>query len=463
MASRQTAETAFEAAQGEIERLRRAKAVTELDLSGEFYPELDRIPPEVAGIEGLTALYLNDTKVSDLSPLRDLTTLRTLRLNQTAVKDLSPLRDLTALQDLWLDETAVSDLSPLSGLTALKELRLTQTDVNDISPLYNLTSLQTLLLIQTAVSDLSPLRDLTALQTLMLALTAVSDLSPLCNLTALQKLGFEMTAVRDLQPISALAFPASTSRLIRLSFFDTPATAQDPELRALSHIEDPEERARKTLAYLRTLPPWQGPLPWPPDRLDTSAPHEPSRQGETFPPAIPLPAGLRRITLAEARHILVSDRPQLRARCQHVVAELDDALAMQAVRIPNEPDQLAAHTAITNSLTLAKAALMGLHEALPDDDLDRPVTEAEVAALRAAFDALLGKLKQAAAYVDRADHTPTYGGLLRMGCATGVASVLCLFPGVAMMAAIPAVYTMFYGGPAAIKALGEIGKKAGGA
>lgn len=439
MVGETAAEKAYEAALREIERVK-AEGGTELFLSGEGFADLNRIPPEVAGIVGLVILNLNGTKVSDLSPLRDLTELRTLWLNDTAVSDLSPLRYLTALDDLSLDWTAVSDLSPLRDLTALWDLSLNQTAVSDLSPLCDLTELASISLYQTAVNDLSPLRDLTALESLSL----------------------DETAVSDLRPIGILSF-AAPHRWDGLSFADTPATAHDPELHRLSQIEDYVQRTRETLAYLKTLPPWPAPLPWLPDASSHPAPRVPSRQGEPLPPAIPLPAGLRRITLAEARHILVSDRPQLRARCQHVVAELDDALAIQALRIPNEPDQLAAHTAITNSLTLAKAALMGLHDALPKDDLDRPVTEAEVAALRAAFDALLGKLKSAAAYVDRTDHTPTYGGLLRLGCATGVASVLCLFPGVAMMAAIPAVYTMFYGGPAAIKALGEIGKKAGGA
>ena len=50
--------------------------------------------------------------------------------------------------------------------------------------------------------------------------------------------------------------------------------------------------------------------------------------------------------------------------------------------------------------------------------------------MRAAFDAAIEKLKTVAAHVDRKDHTPTFGGLQKLGTATGVASVLAMVPGV---------------------------------
>lgn len=121
MVGETAAEKAYQAALREIERVR-AEGGTVLELLGKAYAALDRIPPEVTGIEGLVDLDLTSTRISDLSPLRDLTTLRDLRLERTAVSDLSPLRNLTELHILRLWQTAVRDLSPLRDLTTLRDL-----------------------------------------------------------------------------------------------------------------------------------------------------------------------------------------------------------------------------------------------------------------------------------------------------------------------------------------------------
>ena len=45
---------------------------------------------------------------------------------------------------LWLDDTEVSDLSPLIGMESLSQLRLARTEVSDLSPLAGLTRLRSL-------------------------------------------------------------------------------------------------------------------------------------------------------------------------------------------------------------------------------------------------------------------------------------------------------------------------------
>lgn len=140
-----------------------------------------------------------------------------LNLNWTKVRDLSPIRDLTGLQSLWLDQTGVSDLSPIRDLTGLKVLLLTQT----------------------GVSDLSPIRDLAGLQSVWFSQTGVIDIRHLINM---DKLGDG--------PLGGLWFDG------------TPAVQYDRELARLAEIDDHTQRAKKTIAYLKTLPPWPKPLPW---------------------------------------------------------------------------------------------------------------------------------------------------------------------------------------------------------
>jgi len=58
-----------------------------------------------------------------------------------------------------------------------------------------------------------------------------------------------------------------------LTFKNTPATARDGRLAELSEIEDDYERTRKTLEYLRSLPPW--PEPYTPEYTPDGSPPQP--------------------------------------------------------------------------------------------------------------------------------------------------------------------------------------------
>ena len=54
-------------------------------------------------------VFLEDTQVSDLSPLAELKSLRFIDLRNTQVSNLSPLVELKSLELLWLRNTPVSE------------------------------------------------------------------------------------------------------------------------------------------------------------------------------------------------------------------------------------------------------------------------------------------------------------------------------------------------------------------
>jgi hypothetical protein len=145
--------------------------INELNLSGSQISELE----PVRGLTSLQVLYLSGTRVSDLEPIRGLTSLRGLYLDHTQVRDLEPIKGLTSLQVLYLSGTQVSDLEPIRGLTSLQELYLNSTRVSDLEPIRGLTSLQGLDLSVTQISNLEPIRGLISLQVLGLYNTQVSD------------------------------------------------------------------------------------------------------------------------------------------------------------------------------------------------------------------------------------------------------------------------------------------------
>lgn len=64
-----------------------------------------------------------------------------LRVMASRIKDLTPVSQLTSLQHLVCSQTLISDLSPLSQLAQLEQVLFYDTKISDLSPLLNLKNL----------------------------------------------------------------------------------------------------------------------------------------------------------------------------------------------------------------------------------------------------------------------------------------------------------------------------------
>ncbi|MGS6445151.1 leucine-rich repeat domain-containing protein [Enterococcus hirae] len=170
----------------------------------------------------LEVLDLNGDQYSDLSPIANLTKLKTLNIaNNKNLSDISSLKNLTALVNLYADYSNISDLSALSNMTNLKVLHipfnplkslnglenckeLTELDLNgdqysDITPIANLTKLKTLGIANNKnLSDISSLKNLTALVNLYADYSNISDLSALSNMTNLKVLHIPFNPLKSL-------------------------------------------------------------------------------------------------------------------------------------------------------------------------------------------------------------------------------------------------------------------------
>jgi Leucine-rich repeat (LRR) protein len=209
---------AYDEALRRIEEVRKSGG-TELKLTGynalSGMPHLTALPPEISTLTHLTDLDFRFTQVSDLDPLREMTGLQKIVLHMTQVSDITPLSGMARLQSLFLSGTQVSDIIPLRGMTGLRTIALDQLPINDFSVIF----------------------DLRDIQILSLTGTQVTDLRPLLQLPKLKDLYFE----------------------------DTPFAAATEKLTALAQLgadNKPDECAKQTIAYLKTLPPWPEPLPW---------------------------------------------------------------------------------------------------------------------------------------------------------------------------------------------------------
>ena len=173
----------------------------------------DREIIDLTGLEyavNLTYLDLGNSpnsetsnRISDISPLANLTELTRLDLDFNDVSNVSALANLTKLTSLDLDFNDISNVSTLANLTRLTGLYLWGNQISDISPLANLTELTRLDLASNQVFDISPLANLIKLIDLYLWGNQISDISPLANLTKLALLSLNDNQVSDIAPLVA--------------------------------------------------------------------------------------------------------------------------------------------------------------------------------------------------------------------------------------------------------------------
>ena len=103
---------------------------------------------DLTGLEyavNLTGLAFYDSDISDLRPIAKLRHLEKLECwNNRRITDISPLANLTELTVLDLEGCRISDIAPLANLTRLTALKLRGNRIINVSPLENLNKLSVL-------------------------------------------------------------------------------------------------------------------------------------------------------------------------------------------------------------------------------------------------------------------------------------------------------------------------------
>lgn len=176
----------------------------EINLSSEYdeyFPNIDKwvryksnnigeenkisfIPIEISNLQSLKKLFITGNKnnpylISDLSPLRTLSSLRWLELSYNSITDISILNNLTNLIGLGLDHNLIHDISSLKNLKSLKSLHLFNNKIKYLDPLKDLKELMWLGLSNNQIDEVSSLNNLTKLIGLYLGHNKIIDISPL--------------------------------------------------------------------------------------------------------------------------------------------------------------------------------------------------------------------------------------------------------------------------------------------
>ncbi|EAC6347207.1 LPXTG cell wall anchor domain-containing protein, partial [Listeria monocytogenes] len=103
-----------------------------------------------------------DNKITDLSPLANLSQLTWLEIGTNQISDINAVKDLTKLKMLNVGSNQISDISVLNNLSQLNSLFLNNNQLGneDMEVIGGLTNLTTLFLSQNHITDIRPLASL---------------------------------------------------------------------------------------------------------------------------------------------------------------------------------------------------------------------------------------------------------------------------------------------------------------
>jgi internalin A len=157
--------------------------------------------PSFQCLTNLHLLNLEDTQISDLSPLSGLSNVTYLALNRNPITNYSVLSSLTALVNLELRGNSISDISFLTDLSQLAHVDLAYNNITNVSALRRLSRLENLILTGNRTLDYSDLSDLRGLSNLWLqdvGMTNLIVLTNLSNLSGLRYLSIEQNGIRNI-------------------------------------------------------------------------------------------------------------------------------------------------------------------------------------------------------------------------------------------------------------------------
>jgi len=153
----------------------------------------------IEDLSNLQTLYVRRNNISSIEPVRNLVNLISFDCSGNRIRDYSALSGLVNLQNLWIGDSGIgpTDLSPLKNLTDLKSLYAPWCGISDISVLSDKYDLMYLQLFHNNISYISVLKGLTKLNYLSLNMNDITDISVLDGLTNLTYIGLQDNPVPD--------------------------------------------------------------------------------------------------------------------------------------------------------------------------------------------------------------------------------------------------------------------------
>lgn len=179
----------------ELSGLASAPRLRKLDVSFNLLDSLESLPESTA----LTELQLGHNELLDITGLERAPNLEILSLaGNGRLSDLSPVALLETLRELYLQQVVRAPLEPLAGLTKLERLNLTLNEGGSLQPLEGLPALRLMKVVSRSLSGLDPFRGLALLEELELTgCQPLTDASALAELPRLKRLALPFNSIAD--------------------------------------------------------------------------------------------------------------------------------------------------------------------------------------------------------------------------------------------------------------------------
>ena len=154
------------------------------------------------GLKNLELLRLSHNDIIDISPVAGLINLKHLFLSHNQIKKIDAVKNLTNLESLDfarnMGEERISDISPIANLTKLKLLGLSDANIPDISILKNLVNLEIFMANDSKIEDISVLKNAKNLRLLYVEKNKISDVSVVKDLVNLEELYLRHNSISEI-------------------------------------------------------------------------------------------------------------------------------------------------------------------------------------------------------------------------------------------------------------------------
>ncbi len=146
-------------------------------------------------------IFVDNTHVSDLTPLENLTEIVHFSAANTRVNDLNIFQKMRSLSSLDIRQTNISDLSPLKNHHLLTALSISNTRIGDLNGINSAVNLRSLRARNCNISDLSPISAMQGLRILALDGNPISNIEPISKLQKLELVSLKNTPIKDPYPL----------------------------------------------------------------------------------------------------------------------------------------------------------------------------------------------------------------------------------------------------------------------
>ncbi len=161
----------------------------------------DKDIKNIGSFTNLTELVISDNKITDLSPVSKLTTLKKITFHNNFVSDISFAKNLKKLTVFGAINNPISDISALSKLDKLKEVWMGDNLLTDISPLKNCKKLTHVSFNNCSLKNIEALRN-KPLNTVCLENCGLKTIEPLSDCTTLEYVYLSYNKLTDISALS---------------------------------------------------------------------------------------------------------------------------------------------------------------------------------------------------------------------------------------------------------------------